>query len=145
MGLDRAAVDARARRVLQDAGEPGVEIPLSPHQDRGTAHVQFFRQLVRFAFSGDAHGAWRPFPLVRGFGDLKLDYFVFLGDTMYESASQGSPPAVDPFVENDFDGRCVAAMISAIPYLRFIGTIFDRVSSSAACSRSIQSRRSSSG
>src|ERR1700730_11611515 len=54
---------------------------------------------VRFAFSGDAHGARRPFPLVRGFGDLKLDYFVFLGDTMYESARQGSPPAIDPFVD----------------------------------------------
>src|SRR5262249_48922046 len=46
----------------------------------------------------DAHGAYRPYPLVHSFGDLKLDYFVFLGDTMYESASKGSPAATDPFV-----------------------------------------------
>jgi len=52
---------------------------------------------VRFAFSGDAHGAYRPYPLVHRFGELKLDYFVFLGDTMYEQASNGSPAASDPF------------------------------------------------
>lgn len=52
---------------------------------------------VRFAFSGDAHGAYRPYPLVHGFGAVNLDYFVFIGDTIYESASQGSPAAVDPF------------------------------------------------
>ena len=28
------------------------------------------------------------------FGELDLDYFVFLGDTMYEQASEGSPAAV---------------------------------------------------
>src|SRR5262252_2857920 len=33
------------------------------------------------------------------FGELNLDYFVFLGDTMYETASTGSPAAVDPFAD----------------------------------------------
>ncbi len=54
---------------------------------------------IRFAFSGDAHGAWRPYPLVHGFGELKLDYFIFLGDTIYESASKNSPAATDPFAD----------------------------------------------
>jgi phosphodiesterase/alkaline phosphatase D-like protein len=35
---------------------------------------------------------------VHRFGDLKLDFFVFLGDTMYGSASEGSPTASDPFI-----------------------------------------------
>jgi len=52
---------------------------------------------VRFAFSGDAHRAYRPFPLVHGFSKLNLDYFVFLGDTIYEQASEGSPVAANPF------------------------------------------------
>jgi len=80
-------------RFVSDDGavSPTGQFTTAPRDDEKVA--------VRFAFSGDAHGAWRPFPLVRGFGDLKLDYFVFLGDTMYESASQGSPPAVDPFVD----------------------------------------------
>jgi len=52
---------------------------------------------VRFAFSGDAHGAWRPYPLMSRFGELGLDFFVFLGDTIYETGSTGSPPAFDPF------------------------------------------------
>lgn len=56
------------------------------------------RAAVRFAFSGDAHGGYRPYPLVRGFGELDLDYFVFLGDTVYEHASQGSPVTADPFI-----------------------------------------------
>jgi phosphodiesterase/alkaline phosphatase D-like protein len=52
---------------------------------------------VRFAFSGDAQGAYRPYPLVHRFGELSLDFFVFLGDTMYEQPSYGSPAAADPF------------------------------------------------
>jgi alkaline phosphatase D len=52
---------------------------------------------TRLAFSGDVHGSWRPFPLTKDFGGLGLDYFVFLGDTMYETASTGSPAAADPF------------------------------------------------
>lgn len=45
---------------------------------------------VRFAFSGDCDGLMRPYPLASVFPTLNLDYFVFLGDTMYEAASQGS-------------------------------------------------------
>jgi len=69
----------------------------SPTGQFTTAPADDEKVAVRFAFSGDAHGAWRPYPLVRRFGELKLDYFVFLGDTMYEAASNGSPAASDPF------------------------------------------------
>jgi phosphodiesterase/alkaline phosphatase D-like protein len=48
---------------------------------------------VRCAFSGDCDGKMRPFPLATHFPQLNLDYFVFLGDTMYETASTGSPAA----------------------------------------------------
>ncbi len=51
---------------------------------------------VRLAFSGDADGQWRPYPSTVNFNKLGLDYFVFLGDTIYESPSQGSPATADP-------------------------------------------------
>ena len=52
---------------------------------------------VKFGFSGDADGRFRPYPSVNGFGTAanpgsqNLNFFVFLGDTMYETASTGSP------------------------------------------------------
>lgn len=53
---------------------------------------------VRFAFSGDADGQWRPYSSTANFNKLGLDYFVFLGDTIYETGSKGSPAAADPVV-----------------------------------------------
>jgi alkaline phosphatase D len=76
-----------------------VDGAVSPTGTFTTAPRQDEKVAIRFAFSGDAHGAWRPFPLVHRFGELKLDFFVFLGDTMYELASQGSPATADPFAE----------------------------------------------
>jgi phosphodiesterase/alkaline phosphatase D-like protein len=51
---------------------------------------------VRFGFSGDADGQWRPYSSTLNFDKLGLDYFVFLGDTIYETASKGSPATADP-------------------------------------------------
>jgi phosphodiesterase/alkaline phosphatase D-like protein len=51
---------------------------------------------VRFGFSGDADGQWRPYSSTLNFNKLGLDYFVFLGDTIYETASKGSPATADP-------------------------------------------------
>lgn len=42
---------------------------------------------VRFGFSGDADGQWRPYPLTQDFNKLNLDYFIFIGDTIYETFS----------------------------------------------------------
>jgi phosphodiesterase/alkaline phosphatase D-like protein len=52
---------------------------------------------VRMGFSGDADGKWRPYGSTQDFSKLNLDYFVFLGDTMYETKSALSPSAADPF------------------------------------------------
>ncbi|HBK08795.1 MAG TPA: hypothetical protein DDZ81_23560 [Acetobacteraceae bacterium] len=54
---------------------------------------------VRFGFSGDVDARFRPFPSVDGFGTTAggtrgLNYFIFLGDTMYETAATGSPATV---------------------------------------------------
>ncbi len=46
---------------------------------------------VRFAFSGDADGLMRPYALAHDFNTLGLDFFVWLGDTIYETASSNSP------------------------------------------------------
>ena len=56
-----------------------------------TAPVADQAVAVKFAFSGDTHGAWRPFPLIAGIAEEDLDAFIFIGDTMYETASKGSP------------------------------------------------------
>ncbi len=51
---------------------------------------------VSFGFSGDVDGRFRPYPSVAGFGTTaggtqNLNFFNFLGDTMYETAATGSP------------------------------------------------------
>jgi len=52
---------------------------------------------VRFSFSGDADGLMRPYPLANNFQqNTPRDFFVFLGDTMYETASTGSAAAAAP-------------------------------------------------
>jgi phosphodiesterase/alkaline phosphatase D-like protein len=54
---------------------------------------------VRFGFSGDADGQWRPYGSTKEFCKLNLDYFVFLGDTIYETKNAKSPATADPFLE----------------------------------------------
>ena len=58
---------------------------------------------MKFGFSGDADGRFRPYPSIANLATQKLDFFVFLRDAMYETASTGSPavpvisgPTVDP-------------------------------------------------
>ena len=78
-------------RFLSDQGTP------SPVGRFRTAPRDDERVAVKFAFSGDTHGGYRPYPVVQGFGALNLDFFVFLGDTVYEHASTGSPAVANPF------------------------------------------------
>jgi alkaline phosphatase D len=70
---------------------------LSPIGRFTTAPMPGQKAEVKFAFSGDADGRFRPYPLIAEFAKLDLDYFIFLGDTIYETASKGSPAAADPF------------------------------------------------
>jgi phosphodiesterase/alkaline phosphatase D-like protein len=44
---------------------------------------------VKFGFSGDADGRFRPYHSIANLTAQKLDFFVFLGDAMYETASTG--------------------------------------------------------
>jgi 3-phytase/alkaline phosphatase D len=55
---------------------------------------------LTFGFSGDVDGRWRPYDSVNTpapgqtvpvFDQQNFDYFIFLGDTIYETASAGSP------------------------------------------------------
>lgn len=51
---------------------------------------------VSFGFSGDADGQWRPYGSLNGLQNQNLDYFVFLGDTIYESKNARSAGTADP-------------------------------------------------
>lgn len=49
-----------------------------------------------FGFSGDADWKWRPYPVVRSLVQEPLDFFVFLGDTIYETTNlQGTQSVED--------------------------------------------------
>ena len=58
----------------------------------------------KIGFTGDADGRFRPYTSLAGFGTSAnpgsqgLNAFVFLGDTMYETASTGSPAVPAPAV-----------------------------------------------
>jgi phosphodiesterase/alkaline phosphatase D-like protein len=59
---------------------------------------------VHFGFTGDADGQMRPYdaadgvtaPGVPSFANQNFDYFVWLGDTIYETASGGTGPNASP-------------------------------------------------
>jgi phosphodiesterase/alkaline phosphatase D-like protein len=67
---------------------------------------------VRFAFSGDADGRFRPYPSIGSIADHKLNYFVFIGDTMYETADLGSP-AVPVATGETTDAAALANALTA--------------------------------
>lgn len=69
------------------------QIYKSPVGKFKTAPLRNQKVAVKFGFSGDADGKWRPYPSTQNFNNLNLDFFVFLGDTIYEASSTGSPAA----------------------------------------------------
>jgi len=48
---------------------------------------------VKFGFTGDADGQWRPYSSIRDLASQNNNFFVFLGDTIYETASSKSAAA----------------------------------------------------
>ncbi len=70
---------------------------LSPIGTFKTAPRKNQKIAVRFGFSGDADGQWRPYPSTVDFNKLNLDYFIWLGDTIYETKSAISEATTDPF------------------------------------------------
>jgi phosphodiesterase/alkaline phosphatase D-like protein/arylsulfatase A-like enzyme len=69
---------------------------ISPVGTFKTAFDQNEQKAVRFAFSGDYDGLMRPYSSTADFGKLNLDFYGNVGDTIYETASTGSPAAADP-------------------------------------------------
>jgi alkaline phosphatase D len=67
---------------------------------------------VRFAFSGDADGRFRPYPSIGAIAAHKLNYFVFIGDTMYETADLASP-AVPVVTGETTDAAALANALTA--------------------------------
>ncbi len=71
---------------------------ISPVGTFKTAPAKTEKVAVKFGFSGDADSQWRPYPSTKEFNKLNLDYFVFLGDTIYETKSTISEACADAFV-----------------------------------------------
>lgn len=69
----------------------------SPIGNFKTAPSNSAKVPVRLAFSGDADGQWRPYPSTQNFDKLNLDYFILLGDAIYETKSAISSATADPF------------------------------------------------
>ncbi len=72
---------------------------ISPVGTFKTAPPRNQQVAVHFGFSGDADGQWRPYSSLQNFSNLNLDFFVFLGDTIYETQSAISPAAADPLTK----------------------------------------------
>ena len=50
---------------------------------------------VTFAFSGDADWKWKPYPLLNSLVQEKLDFFLFLGDLIYETTDLAGKTSVE--------------------------------------------------
>ncbi len=75
-----------------------------------TAPAASQRAAVRFGFSGDADGRFRPYPTIVDIGRQNLDFFVFNGDTMYETASGTASPAVPALTAASTPEQATAAL-----------------------------------
>src|SRR5439155_3563806 len=53
-----------------------------------TAYAPDYRGGIAMAFTGDAHWSWKPYPLLNSLLKEKLDYFLFLGDLIYEDTGR---------------------------------------------------------
>lgn len=74
---------------------------LSPVGVFKTAPKPAQKVAVRFGFSGDSDGNWRPYPSTQDFNKLNLDFFVFLGDLIYETKNTLSEATTDSFEQPD--------------------------------------------
>jgi alkaline phosphatase D len=85
--LPASGLAANTRYYYRFLASSGV---VSPTGQFVTAPAPNQRAAVKFGFSGDADGRFRPYPSIANLAAQKLDFFVFLGDAMYETASTGS-------------------------------------------------------
>src|SRR6266550_6463948 len=75
--LPAAGLTANTRYYYRFLGPGGVA---SPTGQFTTAPAANQRVKVKFGFSGDADGRFRPYPSIANLAAQKLDYFIFLGD-----------------------------------------------------------------
>ena len=54
---------------------------------------------MTFGFSGDVDWKWRPYPLITALNAEPFDFFIFLGDTIYETTNLAGTTSVE-----DLDG-----------------------------------------
>ena len=84
----------------------------SPTGQFTTAPAPNEKAEVRFAFSGDADGRFRPYLSIGAIAAHKPNFFVFIGDTMYETADLASPAV--PVVTGEItDAATLATALTA--------------------------------
>jgi phosphodiesterase/alkaline phosphatase D-like protein len=72
-----------------------------------TAYAPNVAAPLAFAFSGDTDWIWRPFPLLRALNRESLDFFVFLGDLIYEWTDDAADFAARPVAETLDEYRAI--------------------------------------
>lgn len=60
---------------------------------------------VRLGFSGDADWKWKPYPLAASLAEENLDFFLFLGDLVYETADLQGRTSVEDLAGYRFKYR----------------------------------------
>ena len=91
--VDATGLTSGIKYYYRFVSDTGIVSPVGTFKTEPDANAKV---AVRFGFSGDADGLMRPYASTANFGKLGLDFFGFLGDTIYETASTGSPAAADP-------------------------------------------------
>ncbi|WP_016950354.1 alkaline phosphatase D family protein [Anabaena sp. PCC 7108] len=94
--IDATALQSGTQYYYRFVSETGDISPVGTFKTAPDADASV---AVRFGFSGDADGKMRPYVSTENFSSLNLDFFGFLGDTIYESASTGSPAAANPVTD----------------------------------------------
>ena len=92
-------------RFVADTTSPVGRFTTVPAPDKAVA--------VTFGMTGDADGRFRPYPSIAGIERHELDFFIFNGDTIYETAS-GKDPSVSPAVPRLFPDSSPAEATTAL-------------------------------
>jgi alkaline phosphatase D len=100
-------------KVLAGGLSPGTRYYYRFRDARNVSPVGTFRTayglsdpaVVRMAFTGDADWKWKPYPLLASLAQENLDYFLFLGDLLYESMDYQGKTAVDDLAGYRFKYR----------------------------------------
>jgi phosphodiesterase/alkaline phosphatase D-like protein len=78
---------------------------ISPVGAFKTAYAADQNSAVTFAFSGDADWKWKPYPVLNALIKEKLDYFLFLGDLLYETSNMAGTTSVEDLAGYRFKYR----------------------------------------